>query len=76
MYAKIKNKSASRQAVAFIAGIGRKTEIIQGEFDILVDMHPEVVALKRNIQKAVAGTKNRNILLEALTELTIENLRK
>lgn len=76
LYAKVKNKSASRQAVAFIAGIGKKTEIIQGEFDILVDLHPEVIVLKKNIQKAVAGIKNKNVLLEALTELTIENLRK
>lgn len=76
LYAKIKNKPASRQAIAFIAGIGKKTEIIQGEFDILVDMHPEVVALKTALQKALAGTKNKNVLLEALTELTIEHLRK
>ena len=76
LYAKVKNKSASRQAVAFIAGIGKKTEIIQGEFDILVDMHPEVIALKKTLQKALSGTKNKNVLLEALTELTIEHLRK
>ena len=76
LYTKIKHKSASRQAVAFIAGIGKKAEIIQGEFDILVDMHPEVLALKKLLQKVLNGTKNKNVKLEALTELTIEYLRK
>lgn len=76
LYAKVKNKPASRQAVAFIVGIGKKTEIIQGEFDILVDMQEEVNDIKKDIKKSLKNIKNKNILLEALTELTIENLRK
>ena len=72
MYTKVKNRPSSRQAVAFIAGIGGKAEVIQGEFDLLTDMQDEVLTLKKNIKTVLDSTTNRNILLEALTELSIE----
>lgn len=75
LYTKVKNRPSSRQAVAFIAGIGDKAEVIQGEFDLLTDMQDEVLTLKKNIKTVLDSTKNRNILLEALTELSIEYLR-
>lgn len=75
LYTKVKNRPSSRQAVAFIAGIGGKAEVIQGEFDLLTDMQDEVLTLKKNIKTVLDSTTNRNILLEALTELSIEYLR-
>lgn len=75
LYTKVKNRPSSRQAVAFIAGIGKQAEIIQGEFDLLTDMQNEVVTLKKDIRKVLKNIKNRNVLLEALTEISIEYLR-
>ena len=75
LYTKVKNRPSSRQAVAFIAGIGKQAEIIQGEFDLLTDMQKEVVTLKRDIRKVLKNIKNKNVLLEALTEISIEYLR-
>lgn len=75
LYTKVKNRPSSRQAVAFIAGIEGKAEVIQGEFDLLTDMQDEVLTLKKNIKTVLDSTTNRNILLEALTELSIEYLR-
>ncbi len=75
LYTKVKNRPASRQAVAFIAGIGGKSEIIQGEFDLLTDMQDEVLALKNNLKEVLKNTKNKNVLLGALTEISIEYLK-
>jgi len=75
LYTKVKNRPSSRQAVAFIAGIGSKAEIIHGEFDLLTDMQDEVHALKNDIKNVLKNTKNKNVLLEALTEISIEYLR-
>lgn len=75
LYTKVKNRPSSRQAVAFIAGIGSKAEIIHGEFDLLTDMQDEVHALKNDIKNVLKNTKNKNVLLEALTQISIEYLR-
>ena len=75
LYTKVKNRPASRQAVAFIAGIGRQAEIIQGEFDLLTDMQADVISLKKEIKNVLKDVKNKNVLLEALTEISIEYLR-
>lgn len=75
LYTKVKNRPASRQAVAFIAGIGNKAEVIEGEFDLLTDMQADVSDLKNKIKNVVKSTKNKNILLAALTEVSIEYLK-
>lgn len=75
LYTKVKNRPASRQAVAFIAGIGNKAEVIEGEFDLLTDMQSDVSNLKNKIKDAVKDTTNKNVLLAALTEISIEYLK-
>ena len=75
LYTKVKNRPASRQAVAFIAGIGNNAEVIEGEFDLLTDMQSDVSDLKDKIKSVVKSTTNKNVLLAALTEISIEYLK-
>lgn len=75
LFTKVKNRPASRQAVAFIAGIGNKAEVIEGEFDLLTDMQSDVSDLKDKIKNVVKFTKDKNVLLAALTEISIEYLK-
>lgn len=75
LYTKVKNRKSSRQAIAFVTGIGQKSEIIEGEFDILLDSKEEVERVKQDISKSTKNIKNKNVLLAALVELTIANLK-
>ena len=75
LYTKIKNRPVSRQAIAFIAGIGKKSTVFEGEFDILIDDHEQVNALKSKIKSLTfKHGNNRNIVLTALAEISIEIL--
>lgn len=75
LYTKVKNRPANRQAIAFIAGIGGNAKVIQGEFDILTDKKKEVDTLKQKLKNITSKTADKNVLLEALTELSIEYLK-
>lgn len=75
LYTKVKNRPSSRHAVAFIAGIGGNAKVIQGEFDILTDKKNDVDILKKQLKEITSKAKDKNVLLEALTELSIEYLK-
>jgi hypothetical protein len=76
LYTKIKNRPATRQAIAFISKIGGKTEIINGEFDLLIDKQDDVKYLKTKIKQVVNNEKNISLILTALAEISIDYLRK
>lgn len=76
LYTKVKQRPASRQAIAFIAGIGGKTEIVSEEFDLLIEKNKEVSALKEKLYDLVEKEKDLNLILTALAETSIEYLRK
>jgi hypothetical protein len=75
LYTKVKNRPASRQAIAFISGIGGKTEIITGEFDLLVDKSDDVKKFKTRIKQVFQNEENISLVLTALAETSIEYLR-
>jgi hypothetical protein len=75
LYTKVKNRPTNRQAIAFISGIGGKTEIIKGEFDLLVDKKEAVNELKLKIKHLFHEEKDIPLLLTALAETSIEYLR-
>jgi hypothetical protein len=75
LYTKIKNRPSSRQAIAFISGIGEKSEIILGEFDLLVEKQTEVKKLKMKLKQIIQKEKNEALVLTALAETSIELLK-
>lgn len=75
LYTKVKGRPSSRQAIAFIAGIGSKAEIISGDFDLLVDKAKEVQKLKDKLQKLLDEEKDNALVLTALSEISIERLK-
>jgi hypothetical protein len=75
LYTKVKNRPASRQAIAFISGIGDRTEVYTGEFDFLVDKAKETKKLKDKIKKIMGDEKDISIILTALAETSIEYLK-
>lgn len=76
LYTKVRNRPATRQAIAFISGIGIKTEITMGEFDLLVDKNDDVRKLKTKIKKIFQNEENISLVLTALAETSIEYLRR
>jgi len=76
LYTKIKDRPSSRQAIAFIAGIGGKTETITSEFDLLVDKQKDVTAFKEKIKDIFKQEKDLNLILTALAETSIDYLKK
>jgi hypothetical protein len=75
LYTKVKNRPSSRQAIAFISGIGEKAEIILGEFDLLVEKQAEVKSLKTKLKRIIQEEKNKSLVLTALAETSIELLK-
>jgi hypothetical protein len=75
LYTKVKNRPANRQAIAFISGIGGKTEITKGEFDLLVDKKEAVNELKLKIKHLFHKENDIPLILTALAETSIEYLR-
>jgi hypothetical protein len=75
LYTKVKNRPATRQAIAFISGIGGKSEITVGEFDILVDNSKDVRILKTKIKQLCQNEKDLSLVLTALAETSIDYLR-
>jgi hypothetical protein len=75
LYTKVKNRPSSRQAIAFISGIGDKSEIILGEFDLLIDKQDEVNKLKSKLKKMIQNENNNSLVLTALAETSIELLK-
>jgi len=76
LYTKLKNRTSSRQAIAYLSKIGGKEEIITGEFDLLIDKKNEVDDLIKSIKNAIKKEKNISIILTALAETSIEYLRE
>jgi hypothetical protein len=75
LYTKVKNRPSSRQAIAFISGIGEKSEIIVGEFDLLVEKQAEVEKLKTKLKQLIQNERNNSLVLTALAETSIEILK-
>jgi hypothetical protein len=75
LYTKVKNRPSSRQAIAFISGIGEKAEVILGEFDLLVDKQTDVKKLKTKLKRLIQNEKNKSLVLTALAETSIELLK-
>jgi hypothetical protein len=75
LYTKVKNRPSSRQAIAFISGIGEKSEIILGEFDLLVEKQEEVKKLKTRLKQIIQNERNKSLVLTALAETSIELLK-
>lgn len=75
LYAKVKGRKANRQAIAFIAGIGDTTEIVSGDFDILKGKKTEVNKIKKQISDILSSESDKNLILTALSELSIELLK-
>jgi hypothetical protein len=76
LYTKVKNRPASRQAIAFISGIGEKSETITGEFDLLLEKKEDVEKLKIKIIQLIKKEDDIPLTLTALAEISIELLRK
>ena len=76
LYAKVKGRPASRQAIAFIAGIGGSAEVISGDFDLLTTKTKEVSALKNKLEKILKDEKDSALILTALSELSIDILKQ
>ena len=72
LYSKIKNRPSMRRGVAFITGIGGETKVIEGEFDILNDARPAIEEAKEELENIAKSVKDKNVLLAALTELSIK----
>ena len=72
---KVKNRPASRRAIAFITGIGGASTIVEGEFDILNNSTEEINKIKEKLKEATSQVKDKNLLLAALTEMSIEYLK-
>jgi hypothetical protein len=75
LYTKVKNRPSSRQAIAFISGIGGKSETITGEFDLLVDKKEDVEKLKMELKQLIKKEKNISLILTVLAETSIEYLK-
>jgi hypothetical protein len=75
LFTKIKNRSPARQAIAFISGIGGKSEIITGEFSLLVDKRDEVERSKQKIKQLFKSENDIALILTALAETSIDYLR-
>jgi ABC-type molybdenum transport system ATPase subunit/photorepair protein PhrA len=76
LYTKLKNRPATRQAIAYLCKIGGKEEIITGEFDLLIDKQNEVDVLLKKIKQAIKNEVNVSVVLTALAETSIEYLRE
>lgn len=76
IYTKIKNKKSNRQAVAFITGIGGDAEIVEGEFDLLDSNIGKVDEVKSIIKSSLTDSVDKNVLLAALTQMIIENIKE
>jgi hypothetical protein len=76
LYTKVKERPSSRQAMAFVAGIGGKTEIVTGEFDLLIEKKREVQKLKEKLSELIGKEKDINLILTALAETSIDYLKK
>jgi len=76
LYSKIKMRPNNRQAIAFITGIGGRTNIVSREFDILIDKKNEVNQLKKQLEKLISKEKDVKIILTALAETSIDYLEK
>jgi energy-coupling factor transporter ATP-binding protein EcfA2 len=75
LYTKVKERPASRQAIAFIAGIGSNTEVVSDEFDLLTDKKKDVQKLKEKLKELLEKEKDTAIILTALSEISIEHLK-
>ena len=76
LFVKIKHRSADRQGIAIISGIGEKSKIFSGEFDILKTKNSKVKELEKKIMSSIKDEKDTDVLLMALTNLTINYLKE
>ena len=76
LYTKVKGRPASRQAIAFIAGIGGSAEVISGDFDLLTSKTKEVSALKNKLEKILKEEKDNALVLTALSQISIDILKQ
>lgn len=76
LYAKVKGRQASRQAIAFIAGIGDRAEVISGEFDLLTSKEKEVTKLKSRLEDVLKNETDKALMLTALSEISIDLLKQ
>jgi hypothetical protein len=75
LYAKIKDRPSSRQAIAFISGIGGDAEVITDEFNLLVDRKKEVQDLKNKLKELLSSKEDNDIVLTTLAEISIEYIK-
>jgi len=76
LFTKVKNRSPERQAIAFISGIGAKTEITTGEFSLLIEKKDEVEKTKQKIKQLFRSEKDIALILTVLAETSIDYLRE
>jgi energy-coupling factor transporter ATP-binding protein EcfA2 len=76
LYSKVKDRPATRQAIAFIAGIGGNAEVVSEEFNLLTDKAKDVQELKRQLEELLSGQKDNALVLTALSEISIERIKK
>ena len=76
LYAKVKGRQASRQAIAFIAGIGDRAEVVSGDFDLLISKEKEVAKLKSRLEDVLKNETDKALMLTALSEISIELLKQ
>lgn len=76
LYTKVKGRPASRQAIAFIAGIGGSAEVVSGDFDLLTSKTKEVTALKNKLEKILKDENDNALVLTALSQISIDLLKQ
>ena len=78
MFARVKDRSDKRHAMAVVVGMSGRPTPIHDEFDITDRQRGEVNALIDKVDEALktSGEKRRNIILAALAELSAQYLKR
>ena len=78
MFARVKDRSDKRHAMAVVVGMSGRPTPIHDEFDITDRQRGEVDALIDKVDEALqtSGEKRRNVILAALAELSAQYLRR
>lgn len=74
LYTKVQNRPSSRQAIAFISGIGGQAEVTHHEFDYLTEQESQIQKIIEDIEPLITPSINKNIALAALAKLSIQLL--
>ena len=72
LYSHVKGKPKNRHAISLISALSGDEEIHQLSFDVLEDKKPEIEQIKNKTAKFLMSETNPELVLAALTELSIE----